>query len=476
MKSFKYFNWLYIIIFLFTLSIDSFAGQLDSAQDKQTTTEENIPQLYLRRCSTCHGKSGEGKKALAPSLKNNEFIGRATTDEIKDIILNGRFENAKRYKDYPSAMPASKGSLNDEQINELTKYLQAFNHTLESSGRIKEKQSNRLDSTQDIQQNKAATASKNIDISVDYVEPEIFPVAANLVNTIELLKNSGMVAWRIHNKSNEATKLTVISEIPEWAPPMKNVIDLQPYESKTIKQTPFSKKILRNYALTPATIMLTARAGDNAIYEETKSIKIRPVDDIMWSYKKKYDLAPLIAAWITPKEPLIEKILSRAKEKIFSRALNGYQSHDITEQVRAIFNAVRDEGISYVNSPINFGIGHTQRVRFPRQSIVDKSANCIDGAVLLASLFENIGLEPLIVFVPGHAFVGVKLKPGGDTAIFIETTLLGRRQIESLLTGETTFDAAVRIANEKFNAAKSQDKLMELDIKRVRQIGIYPLW
>lgn len=330
---------------------------------------------------------------------------------------------------------------------------------------------------EDMQKNKSSVVSEDVDISVN-VMPEIFPIFASVFNNITQFNKLGLIYWRIHNKSNKTIKVTVTSEIPEWTPPTKNIINIQPYESRIINQTPYSIKLLRNYALTPATISLIAKADNNIIWEETKNIKIRPADDIMWSLSKPYELAGLIAAWVTPKEPLIERILSKAKEKLFSRALDGYQSNDITEQVKAIFNAVRDEGISYINSPINFGqVGFTQRVRFPRQSIIDKSANCIDGAVLLASLFENIGLEPVIVFVPAHAFVGVKLRPGDESALlFIETTLIGRRKIESLLSGETTFDAAVRIAEQKFNEAQSQDKLIVYDIKRLRQIGLYPLW
>ena len=109
-----------------------------------------------------------------------------------------------------------------------------------------------------------------------------------------------------------------------------------------------------------------------------------------------------------------------------------------------------------------------------RESILQKSANCIDGAVLFSSLFENIGLEPLIVLIPGHAFVGVRLAPNSRETLFIETTLVGRRVISL----ESTFNAAVREGNAKFNNLITTDpsSVHIIDIKKERENGIYPLW
>jgi len=117
-------------------------------------------------------------------------------------------------------------------------------------------------------------------------------------------------------------------------------------------------------------------------------------------------------------------------------------------------------------------------VRLPQESVLQKSANCIDGAVLFASLFENIGLEPLIVLTPGHAFIGVRLAPNSRETLFIETTLIGRRVMESILTLQSTFDAAVSEANAEYNNAITTDpsSVHIIDIKKERENGIYPLW
>ena len=200
---------------------------------------------------------------------------------------------------------------------------------------------------------------------------------------------------------------------------------------------------------------------------------------MIWSLHTSWDTESLIAAWVTPNDEIVEQILSIAKERLFNRSLAGYRSSDLVAEIRAIFNAVRNSKVSYVDSHMSFGqVGFTQRVKLPRESIDRKSANCIDGAVLFASLFENIGLEPLIILIPGHAFVGVRLAPNSRETLFIETTMLGRNIMESILTLTKTFDAAVKKGNEVYTNAmqNNPNEVRIIDIKNARAMGIYPLW
>lgn len=313
------------------------------------------------------------------------------------------------------------------------------------------------------------------------VERELFPAMAKFVLDKNFDK-SGFVTWTIRNDSTEQQKITLSSEIPEWTQPSIKTIDIGPYETKTLGQTPFGKDLLKNHSIIPTTMILKAKAGDKIVFQETKNISIRAGDDMIWSWKTPWQFISLIAAWVTPKDPAVEQILSRAKEKLYSRSLHGYQRNnkqDVIAQARAVFDAVRDTGISYVSSAVNFGqIGFTQRVRLPKQSIEQKAANCIDGSVLLASLYENIGLEPLIIFVHAHAFVGVRLAPGSQETLFIETTMVGRNPMDSALTLTNTFDAAVKAANDRYfqELQIRPSEVRIVDIKIERQNGIYPLW
>ena len=68
--------------------------------------------------------------------------------------------------------------------------------------------------------------------------------------------------------------------------------------------------------------------------------------------------------------------------------------------------------------------GETQRIRLPRETLVLNNANCIDVSVLFASAMENLGMRPVVVIVPGHAFAGVRLDPLTEDILYVDLTVL----------------------------------------------------
>jgi hypothetical protein len=95
------------------------------------------------------------------------------------------------------------------------------------------------------------------------------------------------------------------------------------------------------------------------------------------------------------------------------------------DALRATFEELRARGITYTNLNTSYFDGW-QRIRRPAESLTMRTANCIDGALLFASILEGAGLPPYLVLVPGHAYVGVRMGPAPDDPILpIETTLVG---------------------------------------------------
>jgi hypothetical protein len=106
----------------------------------------------------------------------------------------------------------------------------------------------------------------------------------------------------------------------------------------------------------------------------------------------------------------------------------------------------------------------SERVRLPRVSLRDSSANCIDAAVLYASLFENLGMETEVIIVPGHAYVGVKVGQGSTRSLLIDAAL----------TGRATFETAVASAQAGM-AKYPSSSVTRVEIAKARSAGIYPL-
>lgn len=311
-------------------------------------------------------------------------------------------------------------------------------------------------------------------VTVSQFNLEIFPVQ------LMYLKNSqkGLFDCEIFNSTIHDIDYEVVYGFTELNEPEKDIIRIASGKSKTLSCAPFLNKLLSLKSPISTTLQLKIQElNGSLIYEKSFGVKINPSDEMPWMINKT-DYSFLIASWVTPKNSTIEYLAGKTTEEYGKNVplpenMNDEQFNDI---VKAVFNSVREEGISYLNSTINFGEGFTQRVRLPENSIKNKTANCIDGSVLLASIFENIGLLPYIVIVPGHAFVAVARPGKEESKIFIETTLLGRSKLESFMTLETTYSAAIKKGYKEYNdACKKNNQLKIIDIRECRKAKIFPI-
>ena len=150
----------------------------------------------------------------------------------------------------------------------------------------------------------------------------------------------------------------------------------------------------------------------------------------------------------------------------------GYQGDPdlVPAQVASLYQSLREAEIVYVNSVIDYGAPAgtmTQRARLPRESLAQRSANCIDGTLLLASLIEGSSLNPAIVLVPGHAFLGWEKWFGSDEWQFVETTMIGSAEFDAACTsGQRLFEQF-----EKF----SRDKIKLHSLQELRTRGVWPM-
>ena len=162
------------------------------------------------------------------------------------------------------------------------------------------------------------------------------------------------------------------------------------------------------------------------------------------------DLSHFYGAWVTPNAPEILGLLRRVADLHPERAITGYLSRsidaaarvqEVEEQVKAVYNALSAEQILYIRSGLTLGAGEgesMQRARLPREVLATKSANCLDGTLLMASVLEAASLNPGLTLVPGHAFLAWEKQPAGqwqgpgeDRWDYVETTMLSTDSFEA---------------------------------------------
>jgi hypothetical protein len=307
---------------------------------------------------------------------------------------------------------------------------------------------------------------------------EVFPFFANYASFIPVKERRwGTVAVKITNAADSVLHNRVTVQIPGWSDQEIQLADLQAGEVKTLLFAPsFLPRLYDNHEIAAATaVVKVSDAGGRQVVETTAPVRLRAADDMFWGDKFKY--ASFVASWVTPHSAAVEAVLSRAKEFMPARRMPGYESWKSTDEqarttaaeARAIYRALQQKGVSYVKSSATFGnsanAAVSERIRMPFESLRDGAANCIDGAVMFASLFENLGMDPVIVLVPGHAYVGVRIAENSDKYYYIETALVGRN---------ATFESAVKAANEGLSKWAA-DKVMRIQIDDARRAGIYPM-
>ncbi len=121
-------------------------------------------------------------------------------------------------------------------------------------------------------------------------------------------------------------------------------------------------------------------------------------------------------------------------------------------------------------------LGTVQRTRLPSDVLVSTNAQCLESTLLFATLLEAIRLRPVLVFVPGHAFVGwhtieeAKLPAG--TIVYLETTMVHEAKfVDAVVT------AIRRVKDEEAdgNFEHGVSERLELADPRARGVKAQPV-
>ena len=279
----------------------------------------------------------------------------------------------------------------------------------------------------------------------------------------------------ISNLSDKPVLQTVTAEIPDWSRRATATVLIGPRETLPVRITPdLLPQAYQNTELRKA--MLYVRStdpGNQSTFSQSRPLFLHSVSDLYWG--TKFSNAQYLARWVTPHDPRVIRLVSSARSFVPRGRLAGYRltaanqqqvSAQVEMQARAIFKAMQRTGISYVDSLFTFGnfASNAQRIRLPRETLTQSAANCVDVSVAFASAIENLGMNPVIVVVPGHAFTGVRLGRESQNIVYLDLTVLP----------DGTFERAISRANYWLKKTPP-DQLLMIDVAAARTLGIYPI-
>lgn len=233
---------------------------------------------------------------------------------------------------------------------------------------------------------------------------------------------------------------------------------------------------------------LEIKSDSESIFKEIYPIAILAYDQ--WS--GIFILPEMLSAFITPNHSEVLKIVRKAatilEKWTGNPSFNEYQSKNpdrVKKQMAAIYEAIAAMQLVYCSVPAGFE-QNGQRIRLCDTIFEHKLANCLDLSLLYAACLEAIGLNPLIVIIKGHAFVGGWLiDESFADPVNEDPSLLSKRIVSGIneitlveatcmnAGNNTSFDEAENNANA--HLINEENFVLFLDIKRSRFSGIRPL-
>ncbi|GAB1414691.1 hypothetical protein MASR2M117_00970 [Paludibacter sp.] len=237
---------------------------------------------------------------------------------------------------------------------------------------------------------------------------------------------------------------------------------------------------------TPVKMIIQLTVNGEDAGDRSKTINLRSINECLFAMRdgtRIVDYNMLFAAYVNEDHPVIQQILKEGLETKIIKSYIGYQGgkeKNVYAQVLSIWNALELRGIKYSNviessqsSPIFF----SQRVRTIEEALTYSQANCIDGTVLFASLLKAIGIDPVLVRVPGHMFLGFYVNKKHTKIAYLETTLLSsevsdtNQELMEFVDVEShnSFINALKKGEERYQQYKDSASLKTIDIKEIRK-------
>lgn len=279
----------------------------------------------------------------------------------------------------------------------------------------------------------------------------------------------------IGNGGDEPVIQIVHAEIPGWSRPLRQSIVVGPRQTVGLRLEPEllpAAYDIREIERASLNVAVTNEVGATS-FAQRRPVLIHSGSDLYWG--KQFSNAQLVARWVTPHDESVLKLVSSARRFAPNGRMPGYNINaqrvqalpaQVRMQAEAVFKALKESGFSYVSTIYTFGgfTSASQRIRMPRETLTLDSANCMDISVAYASAIENLGMQPVLVIIPGHAFVGVRLGPSAVDVLYLDLTVLPKGN----------FAQAIARAQQYLKKTPA-DQVLTVDVAVARRMGIYPL-
>lgn len=261
-----------------------------------------------------------------------------------------------------------------------------------------------------------------------------------------------------------------------------------------------------NNQATPVSVSVEVEQNGTNLGKKVRTYSVRSINECLLAYldnkQKFHDTGIFFASYVNEEHPMIDKLLREALNTRLVNRFVGYQSNNpgsVDKQVYALWHVLQKRNFKYSSvstSSLSSNVVFSQRVRTLDDALESSQVNCVDGSVLFASLLRAINIDPILVRMPGHMFVGYYLDKSHKKKDFLETTMIGdvnlddffpNERLDSTMVGKSqnemsrvTFEKSKEFANKLFKqnirAIKTHQRFyMYLEISKEVRRNIQPI-
>lgn len=243
------------------------------------------------------------------------------------------------------------------------------------------------------------------------------------------------------------------------------------------------EKLLAVKQTVPEMISFKVTIAGKAEPEKTVRVQVRPINECVFNFQDSSgninDVSFFFAAYVNENHPFISQIMKEAMVAGKVSAFTGYSddAESVMSEIDAIWQTLKRRGMRYSTMPASADDDDpylsSQYVRLLGESVNYSQANCVDGSVLMASVFRKMGLDASLVEFPDHMLVAVNLDSDGKETAFIETTALSDSTLdEAMASGYEQYSEN----RDKFDSKKDEDQAYNIvNVQNARVMGIMPI-
>lgn len=319
------------------------------------------------------------------------------------------------------------------------------------------------------------------------------------------------IGVRVRSRQRNSRVRIEIEQSPFFASSVSEFVLPRPHTLYTVyPDIVWNYESLRNLTQAePVSVVVSVMIGKENLGQRVRTFSVRSLNECLLGYMKGegskarfVSTKQLFAAYVNEESPHIDKILREALNTRIIKQFSGYQSGDsakVCRQVYTLWNVLQKRHFQYSSvaySALSSNVVYSQRVRTLSDALSSSQINCVDGSVLFASLLRAINIDPVLVRIPGHMFVGFYTDKKHRHINFLETTMIGNinlddyfpdEGLDSTIVGKSqnemsllTFEKSIEYANRKYrtNAVhfkKNNSSYMLLEISKGIRRKIQPI-